>query len=235
VRLLFTLYARLTFMMSLSPSNEWQDRVVNMLNCLPSTQPQPPHNYNSPKSEGSEGNISHTSRRQRRRLGTEDHTFRAPLQASKAEFATPPHESRSGTTSWYKSPSPAWGDVGHGSGTFPVSVSAGTTDRRSSSIDSKALTSDSEEELLSAVGQLSMNEDEQIRFHGEASGIYLLGKKERLDQRNEGGIWLVFVFFQYSMPNFLCAGDFRRHASGPPCLLHRFPRMTPIWGLSYLL
>ncbi|THH02019.1 hypothetical protein EW026_g775 [Hermanssonia centrifuga] len=46
-----------------------------------------------------------------------------------------------------------------------------------------------EDELAIAVGQLSLNEDEQVRYHGKASGLHLLGAAERLDGRNEGGIW----------------------------------------------
>jgi hypothetical protein len=44
---------------------------------------------------------------------------------------------------------------------------------------------------MDAMGQLSLNEDEEIRYHGKASGLHLLGGKERVDSRNEGGIWSV--------------------------------------------
>lgn len=53
----------------------------------------------------------------------------------------------------------------------------------------------SDEDVLDAVGQLSLNEDEEVRYHGKASGLHLLGGKERDDSRNEGGIWLVSLFF----------------------------------------
>ena len=46
-----------------------------------------------------------------------------------------------------------------------------------------------EDELAIAVGQLSINEDEQVRYHGKASGLHLLGASERDDGRSEGGIW----------------------------------------------
>lgn len=46
-----------------------------------------------------------------------------------------------------------------------------------------------EDDLAIAVGQLSLNEDEQLRYHGKASGLHLLGVKEREDGRHEGGIW----------------------------------------------
>lgn len=46
-----------------------------------------------------------------------------------------------------------------------------------------------EGDLEDAVGQLSLNEDEQVRFHGKASGLHLLAPQERVDGRSEGGIW----------------------------------------------
>ena len=55
------------------------------------------------------------------------------------------------------------------------------------------LSGSGEDELAVAVGQLSMNEDEQLRYHGKASGLHLLGAREREDGRNEGGIWCVSV------------------------------------------
>lgn len=61
-------------------------------------------------------------------------------------------------------------------------------ERRSSS-PLESVSSMSEEELMGAVGQLSLNEDEQVRYHGKASGLHLLGDKERVDGRNKGGIW----------------------------------------------
>ena len=46
-----------------------------------------------------------------------------------------------------------------------------------------------EGDIQDAVGQLSLNEDEQVRFHGKASGLHLLAPRERIDGRSEGGIW----------------------------------------------
>lgn len=65
-------------------------------------------------------------------------------------------------------------------------------ERRSSS-PVESVSSMSEEELTGAVGQLSLNEDEQVRYHGKASGLHLLGDKERVDGRNKGGIWCVLL------------------------------------------
>lgn len=74
--------------------------------------------------------------------------------------------------------------------------------------------------LAGAVGQLSLNEDKQVRYHGKASGLHLLARQagargrrgrrgrsedagvaeedgaaeeERGEGRNVGGIWLVFL------------------------------------------
>ncbi|KAF7978567.1 hypothetical protein HWV62_45496 [Athelia sp. TMB] len=56
------------------------------------------------------------------------------------------------------------------------------THRQSPDLEVKA-----EGGLLDAVGQLSLNEDEEVRYHGKASGLHLLGA--RAGSRNEGGIW----------------------------------------------
>lgn len=48
---------------------------------------------------------------------------------------------------------------------------------------------DGEEDVIDAVGQLSLNEDQQIRFHGKASGLHLLGINARAEARYAGGIW----------------------------------------------
>ena len=158
-----------------SPSNEWQDCVVNTINSLTTSLPQ---DYNSPKSEVSEGNVS---RRQRRRVGTEDYTLQASSEFSRPASECP--ESRSSTTSWCQPPSPAR-DAAQKTAGFTEK-----TDTKNTSLDSEAPNSNSEEELLSAVGQLSINEERQIRYHGKASGLYLLRNQERVDQRNEGDIW----------------------------------------------
>lgn len=60
-------------------------------------------------------------------------------------------------------------------------------------------------DLLDAVGQLSLNEDEEVRYHGKASGLHLLakakGSKHGDDQRNEGGIWYV-IFLRSNLKCF---------------------------------
>lgn len=52
--------------------------------------------------------------------------------------------------------------------------------------------------LVSEVGHLSLNEEREVRFHGQASGLHLLDLKERIDGRNEGGIWSVIEFLPFS-------------------------------------
>ncbi|KAG7095560.1 hypothetical protein E1B28_006297 [Marasmius oreades] len=60
---------------------------------------------------------------------------------------------------------------------------------QTSTIINKGYGSDDEEDVPDAVGQLSLNEEEQVRYHGKASGLYLLGAEDRNDDRNAGGIW----------------------------------------------
>jgi hypothetical protein len=59
-----------------------------------------------------------------------------------------------------------------------------------------------ENALVSEVGHLSLNEEREVRFHGQASGLHLLDVKDRVDGRNEGGIWLVVGFPALLVHNF---------------------------------
>ncbi|KAF8585649.1 hypothetical protein K439DRAFT_1409792 [Ramaria rubella] len=61
--------------------------------------------------------------------------------------------------------------------------------RPTPSLSATSSSSSDDEEIASAVGQLSLNEDSQVRYHGQASGLHILGQSDRLDKRNEGGIW----------------------------------------------
>jgi len=65
--------------------------------------------------------------------------------------------------------------------------------RRRSSSPLDSVSTESEGEVADAVGQLSLNEEEQVRYHGKASGLHLLGVKDRVDLRNEGGIWYALL------------------------------------------
>ncbi|KAF8899084.1 fungal-specific transcription factor domain-containing protein [Infundibulicybe gibba] len=39
------------------------------------------------------------------------------------------------------------------------------------------------------IGQLSLDEHQEVRYHGQASGLHLLGRSLRTDHRIEGGVW----------------------------------------------
>ncbi|KAF8078976.1 fungal-specific transcription factor domain-containing protein [Lyophyllum atratum] len=39
------------------------------------------------------------------------------------------------------------------------------------------------------IGELSLDENQEVRFHGKASGLHLLGRNIRTDDRIDGGIW----------------------------------------------
>ncbi|KIM22896.1 hypothetical protein M408DRAFT_28343 [Serendipita vermifera MAFF 305830] len=45
------------------------------------------------------------------------------------------------------------------------------------------------EDLHDTMGQLSLDDASQLRYHGKASGLHLLGQTERVDRRAENGIW----------------------------------------------
>ncbi|KAG5652448.1 hypothetical protein H0H81_004992 [Sphagnurus paluster] len=49
-----------------------------------------------------------------------------------------------------------------------------------------------EEEVKDAtdgIGELSLDENQEVRYHGKASGMHLLGRNVRTDDRIDGGIW----------------------------------------------
>ncbi|KAL4070710.1 fungal-specific transcription factor domain-containing protein [Scleroderma citrinum] len=48
-----------------------------------------------------------------------------------------------------------------------------------------------ESRATTAFGQLSLDENQEVRYHGKASGLHLLSRSDRLDERNEGGVWLL--------------------------------------------
>ncbi|KIK70628.1 hypothetical protein GYMLUDRAFT_209950 [Collybiopsis luxurians FD-317 M1] len=51
--------------------------------------------------------------------------------------------------------------------------------------------SDPEEpdDLAEGIGELSLTENQEIRYHGKVSGLHLLSKNNRTDDRVEGGVW----------------------------------------------
>ncbi|KAJ7492355.1 fungal-specific transcription factor domain-containing protein [Mycena latifolia] len=47
----------------------------------------------------------------------------------------------------------------------------------------------SHREAVEGIGALSLDEHQEVRFHGQTSGLYLLARSNRTDGRKEGGIW----------------------------------------------
>ncbi|KAF6766696.1 fungal-specific transcription factor domain-containing protein [Ephemerocybe angulata] len=53
-------------------------------------------------------------------------------------------------------------------------------------------TTDDDEDFREAtteMGQLSLDEHQEVRYHGKSSGLHLLGRSQRQDDRIEGGVW----------------------------------------------
>ncbi|KXN89712.1 Nitrogen assimilation transcription factor nirA [Leucoagaricus sp. SymC.cos] len=150
---------------STHPSNEWQDKVIDMLGAGRANEPAyvrvTPISNGKPSlrvaTYSSDDNVRSKDgrERQRRRLGNEDY----PFDDINPGFSSPTSTSASG----------------------PNSAGSGSRDDTHGE--------DDEEQFTQAVGELSLNEDEEVRYHGQASGLYLLGVQERIDKRNEGGIW----------------------------------------------
>lgn len=143
----------------------------------------------TPKPKAGYSSDDNTSRRQRRRVGDNDYSFqqRSTSSTSGPRSAVPHKDSATIFT----------GQEAY----LSLSDIAGTSSPWRSAVDD-GMTSGSDDELTGAVGQLSLNEDEQVRYHGKASGLYLLGNKERVDRRNEGGIWLVLLSHVLHIFNF---------------------------------
>jgi len=173
-----------------SPSNEWQDRVTALLarslqapacsrpirrsassttisDTISLSDPHPTRPLQSQRSSIHPSRVADGDhvRRQRRRVdgGEGDGHSVSPKGVSLT---------RNGSNS------PARTNTGYTSGSGYASGYMGTS-----------ADSDSEDDLVDGVGQLSLNEDQQVRYHGKASGLYLLGINTKEEARNEGGIW----------------------------------------------
>ncbi|KAF9469792.1 fungal-specific transcription factor domain-containing protein [Collybia nuda] len=48
---------------------------------------------------------------------------------------------------------------------------------------------DASNDAAEGIGGLSLDEHQEVRFHGKASGLHLLSRSDRTDDRIEGGIW----------------------------------------------
>jgi hypothetical protein len=195
---------------STHPSNEWQSHVVALLEHSPthrepdsrpssSDQAPPQYGYTLQGQQPlyvvpttSDGDDGSPTRRQRRRVGGDE------FSASQDSYG-------------YQPQPPTISDgLGHGAIVSHRSLNSSSPSsagcviakdergqRRSTSPQDSA-SAESDPEVADAVGQLSLNEDEQVRYHGKASGLHLLGVTDRVDTRNEGGIWQVLYCFQRS-------------------------------------
>ncbi|EPQ51953.1 hypothetical protein GLOTRDRAFT_65551 [Gloeophyllum trabeum ATCC 11539] len=150
---------------STHPSNEWQDQVTAKLHAL---------GRGGGHGHGHSASFDESSLRDERDKRPSLTLF-PPTSASQQRTSTTSpvddrrQRRRSRSPASLSSPSPeAYGDMGS-----------------PSQLDE----SDDEEGLADAVGQLSLNEHEEVRYHSKVSGLHLLGVKERSDGRSEGGIW----------------------------------------------
>ncbi|KAJ7594197.1 fungal-specific transcription factor domain-containing protein [Mycena floridula] len=161
---------------STHPSNEWQDKVSILLQhagpsqnslrsreSLSSIVTTLSEEHHTESDEGSQSPGEFDGRRQRRKLDNISSVNTSSLQPQKHYY---PSNLSPSSPHDYQS-SPVFG-------------------RRDSS---PSLGSGNEGDIADAIGQLSLNEDEEVRYHGKASGLHLLGVEDRIDRRSEGGIW----------------------------------------------
>jgi hypothetical protein len=201
-----------------SPTTEWQDAVSNRISSLAKARGQTISGNGTQESEQNgrptlsivtekdQAATPEQNRRQRRRVDR-----RSPSPRS----VSPPEVNSSSSPPFCK---PSNHHV-NGAGTAVVSQDPilPTLDKLESEED--------EHSLVSEVGQLSLNEERELRFHGKASGLHLLGVKDRVDGRNEGGIWWVcLLIFEptwqlivHLFRNGIESGASPRRVSGPHC------------------
>ncbi|KAI0321497.1 fungal-specific transcription factor domain-containing protein, partial [Amylostereum chailletii] len=153
------------------PSRDWQDRLSNRLSDLAHARGQnipgrPPASERTSRpvlslSIAHDAEDAPEHKRQRRRLERSPHGQR-----------TPPRSTSPSSRSSRSREHPTEAEWREANGASGAGESSG---------DDDALTGE--------VGQLSINEERELRYHGKASGLHLLGVKDRVDGRNEGGIW----------------------------------------------
>jgi hypothetical protein len=135
----------------------------------------------------SESLISPT-RRQRRRIGADDLAF-LPNGVYASQSPSSVRMGRTPTTTVPESAIRSLSPLSEYNWAGGATQMEAETGQQQTYSPLESLTSDSEEDIAGAAGQLSLNEEEQVRYHGKASGLHLLGDKDRIDSRNEGGIW----------------------------------------------
>ncbi|KAF7966216.1 hypothetical protein HWV62_39477, partial [Athelia sp. TMB] len=69
---------------------------------------------------------------------------------------------------------------------------------------------DAADDAAEGVGHLSLDENSEIRYHGLQSGLSLLNRSSRKDDRNEGGIWRLPMSRIFPLPSS-CMGYLRYH------------------------
>jgi len=123
------------------------------------------------------------NRRQRRRIDDHLGTLTGSPSSASGRSRSPPHYP-------YPPPHPALISKKSQPPLRPESrTSVSSHDHAELESDVESLDGSGEDDIAIAIGQLSINEDEQVRYHGKASGLHLLGAQERQDGRSEGGIW----------------------------------------------
>ncbi|KAG6837321.1 hypothetical protein H0H93_011416 [Arthromyces matolae] len=65
-----------------------------------------------------------------------------------------------------------------------------------------------------AIGELSLDENQEVRFHGRSSGLHLITKNNRTDDRVEGGLWRLPM--SRIWPASKCHKNHPQHISTPP-------------------
>jgi hypothetical protein len=181
--LLDSLNLRLAERLCTSPSTEWQDRLIEHLNSLAVARGQDPQSPSciSPQPSSSGRPILSLSTGHRRSPNSSE-----PPRSRQRRTSS---RSPSGSSQSLRSSSA-------GAGTSSAVVGGDPVDEH------EKICSTEENALVSEVGHLSLNEEREVRFHGQASGLHLLDVKDRVDGRNEGGIWLVVGFPALLVHNF---------------------------------
>jgi len=56
-------------------------------------------------------------------------------------------------------------------------------------LDPVSESDDSDDDAASMLGELSLDENKEVRYHGLISGLHLLSHADRTDGRKIGGVW----------------------------------------------
>ncbi|KIL66147.1 hypothetical protein M378DRAFT_75687 [Amanita muscaria Koide BX008] len=169
---------------STHPSNEWQDKVGAMLSSLAKAQQEQTSDRVASQRPNLRLDVQGPNtasqepprQRQRRRLESDkEHRYAGSEMSPPSAMSSRRPESLSSRE------------------TYSSLNSARLSDQLDQQhVSSRATTPDDREsdgDLTGAVGQLSINEDAQLRYHSKLSGLHLLSDKVKVETRNEGGLW----------------------------------------------